>query len=280
MERQVVSDETAVQGRPDAAAAENRLASTKCAVRVIARLDIKGPNVIKGIHLEGLRVIGLPSVLARRYYEQGADEFLYMDTVASLYGRNNILSVIEEAARDLFVPLTVGGGIRSVRDAVLALRSGADKVAINTAAIARPELLREMASALGRQCIVLSVEAKARDGGRWEALTDNGRETTGVNVLDWIARGEEMGAGEILITSVDKEGVRKGFDVSLIKAARERVSIPVIAAGGAGTADHVVDLLRHASVDAVACASIFHYGSCPIPTLKAALHKNGISTRQ
>ncbi len=259
--------------------ADRGVHSTRCAVRVIARLDIKGPNVIKGIHLEGLRVVGQPSAMARRYYEQGADEFIYMDTVASLYGRNSILSVVEEAARDVFVPLTVGGGIRSVEDAVKALRSGADKVAVNTAAIARPELLTEMAKTLGRQCVVLSVEAKAREPGRWEALTDNGRERTGVDVRDWVAKGEELGAGEILITSVDREGTRKGFDVALVEAVRGRVSIPVIAAGGAGAASHVVDLLRGASADAVACASVFHYGSCPITAMKSALQQNGISTR-
>ena len=198
-------------------------------VRIISRIDIKGSNVIKGIHLEGLKVVGKPGEMARRYYEQGADEIFYMDVVASLYGRNGILSVVEEAAREIFVPMTVGGGIRSVDDIVAALRSGADKVAINTAALKRPEFLSEAARAFGRQCIVLSVEAKRREAGTWEALTDNGREQTGVNVIDWVTQAQERGAGEILVTSVDMEGTQKGFDIELLKAIRDAVSVPVIA---------------------------------------------------
>jgi imidazole glycerol-phosphate synthase subunit HisF len=249
-------------------------------IRLIARLDIKGPNVIKGIHLEGLRVIGSPAEIARRYYEQGVDEIIYMDTVASLYGRNNIFGVVAEAARDIFVPMTVGGGIRTIDDIVTALRSGADKVAINTAAIGRPEFVREAARSLGSQCIVISVEAKERGPGRWEALTDNGREKTDVDVLDWVARVEELGAGEILITSVDKEGTRKGFDVALTRAVRERVNIPVIASGGAGSPEHIIELARETASDAIACASIFHYGMQTIPATKAALAAAGIAVRR
>lgn len=248
-------------------------------LRLIARLDIKGTNVIKGIHLEGLRVVGQPGPLARRYYEEGIDEILYMDTVASLYGRNNILPVVEDAARDVFVPLTVGGGIRTVDDIVAALRSGADKVAINTAAIARPGFIREAAGALGSQCIVLSIEAKRRGEGRWEALTDNGRERTSVDVLDWVRRAEDLGAGEILVTSVDKEGTRRGFDRALFQAVRARVSIPVIGCGGAGSAKHVIDAARGDGLDAIACASLFHYGHAPVPDLKAALAEAGVSVR-
>jgi len=248
-------------------------------VRLIARLDIKGPNVIKGIHLEGLRIIGAPAEIARRYYEQSIDEIIYMDTVASLYGRNNILGVVEEAARSIFVPLTVGGGIRTVEDVVKALRSGADKVAINTAAIRRPEFIREAASVFGSQCIVLSVEAKQRGPGQWEALTDNGREKTDVDVLEWVSRAEQLGAGEILITSVDMEGTRKGFDLTLIRAVHERVRIPVIASGGAGSADHVVALARERISDAIACASIFHYGTAPVAAVKTSLAGAGIEVR-
>lgn len=248
--------------------------------RIIARLDIKGPNVVKGVHLEGLRVVGKPSELARRYYEQGIDEIVYMDIVASLYGRNNILAVVEEAARDVFVPFTVGGGIRSLDDIVATLRSGADKVAINTAAVARPSFLHEAAEALGSQCIVLSVEAKRRAPGKWEALTDNGRETTGVDVLDWVVEAERLGAGEILITSIDQEGTKKGFDAELIAAIHERVRVPVIACGGAGTPDHVRDLIETGMADAVACASIFHYGTYPVPALKEHLSSHGITVRQ
>jgi cyclase len=247
--------------------------------RLIARLDIKGPNVIKGIHLEGLRVVGQPGRMARAYYGDGIDEIVYMDTVASLYGRNNILPIVEEAARDIFVPLTVGGGMRSVDDIVAALRSGADKVAINTAAIARPGFIREAANALGSQCIVLSIEAKRRGEGRWEALTDNGRERTGVDVLEWVREAEDLGAGEILVTSVDKEGTRRGFDHALFRAVRERVSIPVIGCGGAGTSAHVVEAVRDDGLDAIACASLFHYGHASIPGLKEEMAAAGIAIR-
>jgi len=247
--------------------------------RIIARLDIKGANVIKGIHLEGLRVVGKPGEMARRYYEQGVDEIIYMDTVASLYGRNNILPVVEEAARDIFVPLTVGGGIRSVDDIVAALRSGADKVAINTAGIARPDFIREAAQMLGSQCIVVSIEAKRRSPGKWEALTDNGRERTGVDVLDWASTAERLGAGEIMVTSVDMEGTRSGFDHELFRAVRQRVGIPVIGCGGAGSAAHVVKAVEQDGLDAIACASLFHFGACSLADLKAALSRAGIAVR-
>lgn len=247
--------------------------------RIIARLDIKGPNVIKGIHLEGLRVVGQPGPMARRYYEQGVDEIVYMDTVASLYGRNNILPMVEEAARDIFVPLTVGGGIRTIDDITASLRSGADKVAINTAAIARPEFLREAAETFGSQCITLSIEAKRRGEGRWEALTDNGRERTGVDALEWVVEAEKLGAGEVLVTSVDKEGTRRGFDHELFRAMRARVAVPVIGCGGAGAAEHVIAAVRDDGLDAIACASLFHYDHCPLPDLRAALVAEGLAVR-
>lgn len=256
------------------------MADMKPPPRIIARLDIKGPNVIKGIHLEGLRVVGKPGEMARRYYEQGVDEIIYMDTVASLYARNNILPVVEEAARDIFVPLTVGGGIRSIEDIIAALRSGADKVAINTAGVARPEFIREAAEALGSQCIVISIEAKRRGPGRWEALTDNGRERTGVDVLEWANRAEQLGAGEIFITSVDMEGTRSGFDHELFRAVRKRVDIPVIGCGGAGNAAHVIEAVEQDGLDAIACASLFHYGHCSLPDLKATLAGAGIAVRK
>lgn len=248
-------------------------------LRIIARLDIKGPNVVKGIHLEGLRVVGKPHDCARRYYAEGVDEIVYMDIVASLYGRNNILSVVESAASEIFVPLTVGGGIRTVDDIVAALRSGADKVAINTAAIARPEFLREAAQAFGSQCIVVSVEAKRREGGWWEALADNGREKTGVNVLEWVAEAERLGAGEVLMTSVDAEGTRKGFDLELMEEVYRCVRIPVIACGGAGGPEDVAALFARPRADAVCCASIFHYDICSIPQLKKNLKERGCEVR-
>jgi len=249
-------------------------------VRIISRIDIKGPNVIKGIHLEGLKVVGQPGAMVRKYYEQGADEIIYMDVVASLYGRNSILSVVEEAAAELFVPMTVGGAIRSIEDIVSALRSGADKVAINTAALQRPEFLTEAAETFGRQCIVLSVEAKRRDARKWEALTDNGREQTGIDVLDWVVEAEARGIGEILVTSVDMEGTEKGFDIELVKAVRDRVSVPVIACGGAGEGAHIQMLLEESQCDAVCCASLFHYDRLPLPALKSELAAVGWVVRQ
>lgn len=248
-------------------------------VRLIARLDIKGPNVVKGVHLEGLRVVGKPDELARRYYADGIDEILFMDIVASLYGRNNILSVVEDAARDVFVPMTVGGGIRSLDDIVAVLRSGADKVAINTAAIARPAFLNEAAEAFGSQCIVLSVEAKRRGAGAWEALTDNGRETTGVDVLEWVAEAEERGVGEVFITSVDQEGTRKGFDLDLLEAVRNRVSVPVIASGGAGTVDHIAEVFQQHRADAACCAAVLHYDISPVAETKRGLAERGMAVR-
>jgi cyclase len=213
-------------------------------IRLIPRLDIKGPNLIKGIHLEGLRIIGDPQVYARRYYEEGADELLYMDIVASLYGRNSLTDIIRRAVQDVFVPMTVGGGIRSVDDVKALLRVGADKIAINTAAVKRPELLREVSQRFGSQCMVLSIEAKRVSEGRWEAYTDNGRERTGLDVVQWAMQAVELGAGEILLTSVDQEGTRKGFDLSLIQAVSTSVPVPVIASGGMGTVDHLVEAVK------------------------------------
>jgi Imidazoleglycerol-phosphate synthase len=202
--------------------------------RLIARLDIKGPNLIKGVHLEGLRVIGNPQDYAYRYYQQGADELIYMDAVASLYGRNHLAEIIKQAVKNIFVPLTVGGGIRSVEDAAAVLRSGADKVAINTAAVTKPELITQIAETFGNQCIVLSVEAKQLSNQRWEVLTENGRERSGRDVVEWVTEGVDRGAGEILLTSVDREGTRKGFDVDLLRAVSQSVTVPVIASGESG----------------------------------------------
>lgn len=228
-------------------------------IRLIARLDVKGPNLIKGIHLEGLRVIGDPREYAAKYYEQGADEIIYMDCVASLYGRNNLTEIVRHAAEDIFIPMTVGGGVRSVSDVEMLLRVGADKVAVNTAAVARPELISEIATRFGSQCMVLSIEAKDRGDGTWEAYTDNGREKTGVDVLEWSKRAAELGAGEILLTSIDREGTRKGFQIDLVRTVSEAVSIPVIASGGMGGVNHLQEVTEDGKADAVAMADIIHY---------------------
>lgn len=237
-------------------------------LRLIARLDVKAPNLIKGIHLEGLRVIGDPNEYARRYYEAGADELIYMDVVASLYDRNSLADIVERTSRDVFIPITVGGGVRSVDDARRLLRAGADKVAINTAAVKRPGLITEMARTFGSQCMVLSVEAKRSGSGNWEVYTDNGREHTGLDVIQWARRSAELGAGEILLTSVDQEGTRKGFDVDLVHAVTEAVGIPVIASGGLGSFGHLQQVVEQGGADAVAMADVLHYGRMALPDIR------------
>lgn len=227
--------------------------------RLIARLDIKGPNLIKGIHLEGLRVIGDPAEHALKYYHEGIDELIYLDTVASLYGRNSLNDVIRRTASEVFIPITVGGGIRTVENAEELLRCGADKVAVNTAAVNRPTLLVELAEKFGSQSIVLSVEAKRVSAGRWMVYTEGGREPSGIDVIDWCIQSQERGVGEILLTSIDQEGTRRGFDVDLIKAVTSAVNIPVIASGGMGSLDHLDDLFLNGNADAVAMADILHY---------------------
>jgi cyclase len=249
-------------------------------LRLIARLDIKGPNLIKGIQLEGLRVIGDPHSFALEYYAQGADELIYMDIVASLYGRNNLSEIVKRAALDVYVPLTVGGGIRSVEDAKRILRSGADKVAVNTAAIRRPALVTEIARRFGSQAMVLSIEAKELEPGRWEAYTDNGREKTSLDVVEWARKGVELGAGEILVTSVDREGTRRGFDVALVHAISDCVSVPVIASGGMGSFEHVVEVVREGGADAVALADALHYKRFTIPQIRQAAIGAGLPVRR
>lgn len=248
-------------------------------LRLIPRLDIKGPNLIKGVHLEGLRVVGDPQVYARRYYEAGADELIYMDIVASLYGRNSLTEIVKRAAENVFIPMTVGGGIRSVDDVREMLRSGADKVAINTAAVRRPQLISEIATRFGSQCVVLSIEAKRVGPERWEAYTDNGREKTGLDVVEWAWRGAEAGAGEILVTSVDREGTRKGFDVALVRAVSDAVSIPVIASGGMGRIEHLIDVVTNGGADAVAMADILHYERASLPDVRAGAAAAGLPVR-
>lgn len=248
--------------------------------RLIARLDIKGPNLIKGIHLEGLRVIGQPNEYAKLYYEQGADELIYIDCVASLYGRNSLGDIVQSAAQDVFIPMTVGGGIRSVDDAMHILRCGADKVAINTAAVANPSLITDIARRFGSQCMVLSVEAKRVGSDRWEAYTDNGREDTGLDVIEWVKHGVALGAGEVLLTSVDREGTRKGFDISLVRAVTDAVTVPVIASGGMGVPDHAIDVVRDAGVDALAMADILHYGRATIADIRDTARIAGLHVRK
>jgi len=228
-------------------------------IRIIPRLDIKGPNVVKGIHLEGLRVLGRPELFAARYYAEGADELLYMDSVASLYGRNSLSEIVERTAEQIFVPLTVGGGLRSVADIRAILRVGANKVSINTAAIKDPTLIAQAADSFGSQCVVLSVEARRLPTGEYECMTDNGRERTGREVRGWVEEAVRLGAGEILLTSVDQEGTGRGFDVALTRAISEAFEVPVIACGGAGSVEDVRRVIVEGRADAVCVASLLHY---------------------
>jgi len=214
---------------------------------------------VKGVHREGLRVLGKPERFARYYYESGADELLYMDIVASLYGRNNLLEIVQRTAKEIFIPLTVGGGLRSVDDIRTVLRSGADKVALNTAVIRRPELIQEAARRFGSSTIVVSIEAIKRPDGTYEAYTDNGREKTGINAFEWAVKAAELGAGEILVTSINQEGTGQGFDLQLTRRISDSVPIPVIACGGAGTNQHVYEAVVQGHADAVCMASILHY---------------------
>lgn len=247
--------------------------------RIIARLDVKNEFVIKGIHLEGLRKIGDPNELAKRYFEEGIDEIIFMDAVASLYERNNLFHIIGKACQEVFIPITIGGGIRSISDIEHALKSGADKVAINTQAIKTPNLIKDASRIYGSQCIVGSIEAKRKEPGRWEAYVDNGREETGVDVLLWAKRMEDLGAGELMITSVDMEGTKKGFDVVLIEKISNLVSIPVIASGGAGNPQHIMSITSETDVSAVALASLLHYRMNSITEIKGSLQQSGIPVR-
>lgn len=226
--------------------------------RIIPRLDIKGPNLVKGIHLEGLRVLGKPEFFARKYYEEGADELLFMDVVASLYGRNSLLEIIRVTADEVFVPLGVGGGLRSLDDIRAVLLAGADKVSLNTAAIRRPELVREASRRFGSSTIMVSIEAIRHADGVYEAYTDNGREKTGLEAVAWAVRAADLGAGELVVTSIDREGTGRGYDLELTRRIAEAVPVPVIACGGAGSVEDVAEVLR-AGAAAASLASVLHY---------------------
>ncbi len=228
-------------------------------LRVIARLDIKGPNLVKGVHLEGLRVLGKPETFAEQYYKDGIDELIYMDIVASLYGRNSLLEIIEKTSSQIFIPLTVGGGIRTVEDIQKVLCAGADKVALNTAAIRRPELIGEASRKFGSSTIVVAIEAMKKADGSYEAYTDNGREATGIDVFEWAIRAEKLGAGEIFLTSIDQEGTGLGYDLDLTRRVAESVGIPVIAHGGAGRLEHLSQVVSAGKADAVCLSSTLHY---------------------
>ena len=242
-------------------------------IRIIPRLDIKGPNLVKGIHLEGLRVLGNPEDFARYYYENGADELIYQDVVASLYERNSLHEIISRTAKDILIPLTVGGGLRTLENIRLVLRAGADKVSLNTATIKNPTFISDAANKFGSSTIVVAIEAIKQTDGRYLAYVDNGREETGIEVIQWARQIEELGAGELIITSVDREGTAEGFDIDLIKSISNVVNIPVIAHGGASTMSNIIDAVQTGNASALAIASIFHYAS-----MKKLLHTNSDNT--
>lgn len=249
-------------------------------VRVIARMDIKGARLIKPVRLEGVRPVGDAAPYATRYAETGADELLLMDAVASLYSRNQLGDLIQKITESVFVPITVGGGIRSVEDARTALRCGADKIAVNTAAVQRPELIREISEEFGRQCVVLSIEAKRNLAGYFEVLLNGGRDLTSKNALDWIQEAVHLGAGEVLLTSVDHEGTRTGFDLEMYHALRKQVSVPLILSGGFGNATHLDDLIASGPIpEALAFADALHFNRLTIPQIKTHLSERSLSIR-
>ncbi len=238
-------------------------------IRLIARLDIKNEHVIKGIHLEGLRKVGDPNTLARRYYEQGIDEIVFMDAVASLYDRNNLFHIVEDACRDVFVPIAVGGGMRSVEDVSKALGAGADKVVINTGAVQNIKLIEQVAHKFGSQCLVGSIEAKRQANG-WNAYIDNGREPTNLDVMNWAYTLQEAGCGEILLTSIDQEGTSRGFDIDLVEQVNDAVNRPVIVSGGYGEPEHLKALLARVEPSAVAFAAVLHYQRSSVDDIRTA----------
>jgi cyclase len=258
---------------------EPAVCGVKPKIRLVARLDVKNNYLVKGIQLEGLRKLGDPNVFASDYYDQGIDEILYMDIVASLYNRNSLGEIIERVTRDVFVPIAVGGGLRTVDDVRAVLRLGADKVAINTAAIRNEKIISEVAGTFGSQCMVMSIEAKRRPRERgWEAYYDNGREHSGKDVIEWARRGVDLGAGEILLTSVDREGMERGMDYDLISEVCSAVDVPVIASGGCGGAPDIVSSAR-AGASAVAAASILHYKKIGVNALKEQVLGEGVNIR-
>jgi cyclase len=248
-------------------------------IRIIPRLDIKGANVVKPVHTEALRIVGNPKELAYRYYKDGADELLYLDIVASLYQRNLDFDLLKSVTEDIFIPVTVGGGIRTIHDINNALRAGADKVAINTHVIHYPEFITEAAKEFGAQCVVLFVEAKQQPDGSYEAYTDGGRERSGVDVIPGIARAIELGAGEVIISSIDRDGTRRGYDLALLEQIAAFAPIPVIAHGGAGSLASFAEAIATGKADALSASSVFHYGEHSVTDVKRFLHGQSCNVR-
>jgi cyclase len=250
------------------------------AKRIIPCLDVTGGRVVKGVNFVGLRDAGDPVELAARYNEQGADELVFLDITASSDGRDTMVDVVDRTAREVFIPLTVGGGIRTVEDARRIIHSGADKISVNTSAVHRPELITELSHEFGAQAVVLAIDARRVSPGRWNVFTKGGRVDEGIDAVEWAARGEALGAGEILLTSMNTDGVQTGFDCAMTRAVSRATKIPIIASGGAGKPEHFVEVLTTGEADAALAASIFHYGTYTVDELKAELENAGIPVRR
>ncbi len=248
------------------------------AKRIIPCLDVKNGRVVKGVSFVGLRDAGDPVECARAYDEQGADELVLLDIVATHEGRGTMLDIVKRVAESVFIPFTVGGGIRSTDDFKELLRAGADKISVNSAAVRNPELINDASYKFGAQCVVCAIDAKRNEDG-WEVYLNGGRIPTGIDAVKWAVEAEQRGAGEILLTSMDTDGQKTGYDIELTRAVSEKVGIPVIASGGAGKAEHFYDAFTIGKADAVLAASLFHYNELPIPQLKEYLHKNNIPVR-
>lgn len=249
------------------------------AKRVIPCLDVKGGRVVKGVRFEGLRDAGDPVELAVRYRDEGADELVFLDITASIEKRATLTKLVMRVAENLDIPFTVGGGIRSMADARRVLCSGADKVAVNTAAIQRPELIRRMADVFGSQCVVLAIDAKTSGGGRYEVFSHSATRPASLDAVEWARRAERLGAGELLVTSIDMDGTKMGYDLELLKRITSSVKLPVIASGGAGKLDHFLDAFKKANCDAALAASLFHYGELSVAQVKDYLRGNGVIVR-
>ena len=243
-------------------------------------MDVDGGRVVKGTNFVNIRDAGDPVELAIRYQDEGADEIVFLDITASHEKRETIVDLARRTADDVFIPFTIGGGVRSVEDAQAVLDAGSDKVSVNSAAVQRPELIGELAEVFGAQCVVLAVDARAReDSGGWEVFVNGGRTPVGLDAVEWIKRGAELGAGVILLTSMDRDGSEDGYELNLTRAASDAVEVPVIASGGAGNLDHLVDAVEQGGADAVLCASIFHYGQYTVREAKERMRAAGIPVR-
>ena len=249
------------------------------AKRIIPCLDVRDGRVVKGVNFVNIRDAGDPVELAKFYSDQGADEIVFLDITATSDARDTVADVVERTASQVFVPLTVGGGIRTIEDFARLLRSGADKISVNSAAVAGPTLISRAAERFGSQCVVLAVDARARGDGSWEVVVAGGRKPTGMDLIDWVRRGEALGAGEILLTSMDADGTKAGFDLAMTKAVTQAVSIPVIASGGCGSLEHFAQVFRETGCDAALAASLFHFGELTVPQVKTYLHQQGIPVR-